>query len=262
MTKIAAVAAVAAVVVALVASFAAGGVYLYSKSSEVDRLRKQYNDLTEKNRNIAAMAKRVETVDGWVRGGRNWLDQWAFLSGVFPSCTDCYITSIKTQTDGSISLTVKAKSSDAINELGKRLGAADYDFRPGQVTTGTDPYGYTYSTTFKVVVKSEMKVDLASLTTEPRPPDDVSAEAFGRPAAARAATTATAAAGAAPAVTYQERLKAWQLKMETFFKENPRPPDSQAEAVQAWRAKREELRNEQPKPGPPPPAPEGKRRRE
>ncbi|MBE3099404.1 MAG: pilus assembly protein PilM [Planctomycetes bacterium] len=262
--KAAAIAAVAALVLALLGVVGSAALYRYAAESRVSGLTEEYNKLKEENRKIGALAKRLETVDSWVRAGRNWLDQWAYLSAVFPSCTDVYATNLKTSPDGSVNFTVKAKSNEAINELGKRLAAAGYDFKPGQVTSGSDPYGYTYATTIKVMVKPGMKVDLASVSPVPRPEDDASAKEFGKTSAAASGATASGAtsAGAAgpaagqpgPDAPYPVRYKAWMGRYEALMKE--RPPDSQVEAATAWRAKREALRAEMPKmtPSRPPPS--------
>jgi len=252
MTRVVALGAVAAVVVALVGVFASAGTYYWTKDARVARLREECTKLTEENRRVGALAKRVETVEAWVRGGRNWLDHWAYLSGVFPSCTDTYITGLKTNPDGSITFTVKARSSDAINELGKRLSAAGYDFRPGQITTGTDPYGYTYSTSLKVVVKPNMKVDLAAVTPEPRPEDDVSAEQFGKPRPTAVAASSTPGEAARPPEPGAESpYKTWLARMQTLYRE--KPPSSQEQARREWNLKVEALMKERPPPDPPKP---------
>ena len=256
--KVAAIAAVAALVLALVTVVGSAALYYYAAESRVSALTEEYNRLKEENRKVSALAKRVETVDSWVRAGRNWLDQWAYLSAVFPSCTDVYATSLKTNPDGSVNFTVKARSNEAINELGLRLAAAGYDFKPGQVTSGSDPYGYTYATTIKVMVKPGMKVDLASVSPVPRPEDDASVKEFGKPsgaasgAAASGATSGGPAAPPGPDAPYAVRYRAWMSQYEALMK--ARPPESEVEATTAWRAKREALRAEMPKP-PPAPAP-------
>jgi hypothetical protein len=271
--KLAAVTAAVGLVVVLTGVFASAGLYRYSATSRVDSLKDELNKLTTENRKVTALAKRAETLDGWLRGGRDWLDQWAYLSAVFPSCKDVYVTSMKTNPPDvtgspSVNFAIKAKSNEAINDLNKRLTDAGYEFKAGQITTGTDPYGYIYTTNIKVTVKPNMAVDLASVNFVPRPEDDVAAAQFGRPGgAARAEGAAaktvsqTAPAPAAhppqPAegASFQERYKAWQAKYEQWLKDTPRPPDSQAQAVEAWRAKREEIRSQMPKQEAKPPAP-------
>lgn len=253
--KMATVAVMAGLVVVLVAVLAGASLHYYAASSRLAALRSEYNTLTDGNRKVTALAKRVETIDSWVRAGRNWLDHWAYLSEAFPSCTDTYITAIKTNPDGSVSFTVKARSSEAINDLNKRLEAAGYDFKVGQVNTGADPYGYTYATSVKVITKPTMKVDLASIAPAPRPEDDVSAQEFGKPPAVVAkAETGAAKTGeqpADPAAAY----KAWRIKMEDLYRQ--KPPTSQVEARREWDARLQALMKDRPQVGPPPPQPSG-----
>lgn len=253
LTKVVVAGAVAAVVLAVVSTFAGGAWYWYSAGREVARLTAELAVLTEQNKKVAALAKHVSTVETWVQGGRGWLDQWAYLSGVFPSCTDAYATGLSSNPDGSLKFSVKLKHNEAITDLGKRLGDAGYEFKPGQVTTGSDRYGYGYSTSVKVMVDPEMDVNLADLSAVPRPDDDVSAEKFGQappqpvPAAsgpAAVAPAAPAAPAAAEAPAGVSPYEAWRVKYEAFLKE--RPPPDQVEAVNAWRARREVLRNEKP----------------
>ncbi|MBM4017167.1 MAG: hypothetical protein FJ288_02385 [Planctomycetes bacterium] len=257
--KLAAVAVAGAVVLAMVSVVGSSSLYYYAAESRVGALSEEYNKLKEGNRKTSALTKRIETVDAWVRAGRDWLDHWAFLSAVFPSCTEVYVTSVKTNPDGSLNLTVKAKSNDAINDLGRRLAAAEYDFKPGQVTTGSDPYGYPYTTTIKVMVKPGMKVDLASASPAPRPEDDVSAREFGRPTAtaggqgsrgppggsAPPSGNAPPGGGTPPAMSpYQ----AWQARLGALYRERP---SSQGEARRIWDQKYMALMKERPQPDPP-----------
>jgi hypothetical protein len=253
--KLAVIAAAAAFVLVILTVVASASLYYYAAESRLGDLTAQYNKLKEENRKVSALAKRVETIDGWVRSGRSWLDQWAYLSAIFPSCVETYITSLKTNPDGSVSFVVKAKNNEAINDLGKRLAAAGYDFKPGQVTTGPDPYGYTYSTTVKVMVKPDMKVDLASVSAVPRPEDDASAKEFGKSPAGRseaakpaAAPAAAPAAPGAPGAT--TAYQAWRGRMEALYKE--RPPSSEPEARKTWAQQYEALMKERPQPDPSP----------
>jgi hypothetical protein len=252
MRKILAAAVAAGLGIVLAAIVTGAALHRYSASARADVLRDQYKELTDENRKISALAKRAETVDSWVRSGRGWLEQWAYLSAVFPSCAEVYVTNLKTNPDGSVSFNVRAKSNEAINDLGKRLSAAGYDFKPGQVTTGTDPHGYGYGTTIKVMVKPSMKIDLASAAPVPRPEDDTSATQFGKPAPTAAAPVAAGATAASnsqgmpgPDAPYSVRLKAWTNRYEAINRE--RPPESSPD-YQEWRARREALRAEYPKP--------------
>jgi len=273
--KLGVIAAAAAFVLAILVVVASASVYYYAAESRLGSLTQEYNTLKDENRKVAATAKRVETIDGWIRSGRNWLDQWALLSAAFPSCTETYATSLKTNPDGSISIGVKAKNNDAINDLGKRLAGAGYDFKPGQVTTGGDPYGYSYATTIKILVKPDMKVDLASASPVPRPEDDASAKEFGKPAGGRSeggrseggrseggrseggrseggkpGAPGPSPAAAPPAPGNLTPYQAWQARMQALSKE--RPPSSEQEARRVWTQRFKALMKERPQPDPPP----------
>ncbi len=268
LTRLVAIGAVAAVVLVVVAAFAGAAIHLHKASAHVSALTEQLNTLTKENRKVAALKKRVDGVDGWTKDGRNWLDQWACLSARFPSCREAYVTSFKTNPDGSLTLGLKARTNEVINDVAERLTQAGYDYKPGQVTAGADGLGYLYSTSVKVIVKPDMTVNVASLETAPRPENDVSAEKVGQaPAAAkpapkaerkgrRAAPAAEAAeapaaeapppvAPAAPAAAGPVTEEQWQATWDALMKE--RPPADQTEAVGAWRERREALRRNHPR---------------
>jgi hypothetical protein len=267
--KLGVIAAAAGFALVILAVVASASVYYYAAESRLGKLTEQYNKLKEDNKKVVALAKRVETVDEWVRSGRNWLDQWAYLSAVFPSCTETYVTNLKTNPDGSISFGVKAKNNDAINDLGKRLAAAGYDFKPGQVTTGADPYGYAYSTTVKILVRPDMKVDLAAVSPAPRPEDDASAKEFGKAPGGRgeggrsdggrseggkSSGSASAPASAPAPSGNMSPYQAWSAKRDALYKE--KPPSSEVEARRVWTQRFEALMKERPQPDPPPPPPQ------
>ena len=153
-----------------------------TKRARLNSLKAEYGKLREENKKVKAMGKRVEAVDDWLKDSRNWVDHWAYLSSLFPSCQEAYISDIKvSRTDGSISFTVKARDSEVIAALGARLRDAGYDFKPGQAATGKDRYGYLHSTEVKVPVPRDMEVNLANVRWPPRPSDDASLEQFLRP---------------------------------------------------------------------------------
>jgi len=180
LTKILTVAGVAAVVLVVVAAFAGAGLHWYNAASQVSELTEKLKTLKEGNKKVTALKQRVETIEKWVAAGRDWLHQWAYLTGVFPSCSEAYVASLSTNPDASLKVNVKARNNDAINSLGDRLAQAGYDFKPGQVTTSKDRYGYDYTAAVKVMVKPDMQIALADLSPPPRPDDDASAEHFGR----------------------------------------------------------------------------------
>jgi type IV pilus assembly protein PilM len=210
MRKLKVIAAAVSLAVIVGGVFAASAVYYLNERAGRDALQEQYNKLKLDNRRVDALAKHISDIDRWTNGGRNWLDQWAYLSGIFPPCTDTYVTSLNSTPDGSLKISVRATTSEALDELSKRLTGGGYGFKPGQVSTGSDTYNYKYMESVVVIVKPTMTVDLASLPEPVRPENDNSAEILGRSPPpvrqagstlppAKAAATAPAAKSASPA---------------------------------------------------------------
>jgi Tfp pilus assembly PilM family ATPase len=177
--KIRILAGAAALLLAVGSVFGAAGAHYWSAQSRLASLTEQLRELNEANKGVVALGDRVKKFDSWVGGGRDWLDQWAYLSGKFPSCQQAYITSFVSNADGSIAMNVKTNSRESLNELTRGLKSAGYDFEPPRISTSSDPYGYTLSADLKVVVKPDMDVDLTQLPMPVRPENDVSAEKFG-----------------------------------------------------------------------------------
>jgi len=168
------------VAVLLLAGLVGRTMYLSGTEGQLKAMEAQLSprgELVKENRRLKDLASRLESIDAWVESGRNWLDHWAYLSSLFPPCREAYITGLKTNPDGSMAFTVRARTSEVITDLGKRLAEAGYDFKPGQIATGDDPFGYPYGAGVKLIVQPEMKVDLASLKASPRPGDDAPGEA-------------------------------------------------------------------------------------
>jgi Tfp pilus assembly PilM family ATPase len=172
-----------------------GGVFLvgatkyWAAKSNLDSLKARYQKLEIDNKPVTVLVKRVDTVELWQKSGRDWLDQWAYLSGILPPCTETYLTGMNSTPDGTIVLKVKTTTPDVLDEMGECLTDGGYSFKPGQVGTQTDPYNYKYATIITVKVAPNMKVDLASLPEIARPENDGSGETFGRPPARTASST-------------------------------------------------------------------------
>jgi len=261
LTKMLTAAGVAAIVLVVMAAFAGAGLHWYKAASEVGRLAKQLDVLKKGNKKVAALRHRVETIEKWVSAGRHWLDQWAYLTGVFPSCSEAYVTGLSTNPDASLKVSVRARSNDAINSLGDRLAQAGYDFKPGQITTSKDRYGYDYSTAVKVMVKPDMQVALADLSPAPRPDDDVSAEHFGRSSPPRPSASSSSPRPEAdrspptpsrPESDERPRADEQQLTYEQWQKlvgehQRRRPPkDAGDDARKAWYERHKELMGRRP----------------
>lgn len=191
--------------VAVVLAAIVGGVFLaaampyWTAKANLDYLKARYQELETKNKPVTVLVKRIDAIDRWQNGGRNWLDQWAYLSGILPSCTETYLTGLSSTPEGNIDLKVRTVSPDVLDDLGERLSDGGYSFKPGPVNTQNDTYNYKYITTITVKVAPGMKVDLESLPEAARPENDGSAEVFGRPVSSGPVRTVTTTP--VPAVT-------------------------------------------------------------
>ncbi|MHC1763555.1 MAG: hypothetical protein AB9869_04500 [Verrucomicrobiia bacterium] len=146
--------------------------------------RTEVHDAVQKQ--LAAAEKHVPTyrrmqqqagaVQKWVKGGRNWLEQLAYLSGVLPGSEDIYVTSISVSGQGVIHLAVQAKSGEILADLQKQLRAAGYELKPLAITPGNDRHGYHFRSTVELLLPPDMKVDLSKAHPRARPADDASLE--------------------------------------------------------------------------------------
>lgn len=160
---------------ALATAVIAGGfMSLRMKQARYDDLSRRYATLQTENKRVLALEKRFAAIDKWLKDGVAWLDQWAMLSATFPGAPDAYITGLQANPDGSMSFTVRARTSDVITDVGKRLQTAGYDFKPGTASTREDPQGYNFTADARVKITPKVKIDPASLIATTRPADDVS----------------------------------------------------------------------------------------
>ena len=132
--KLAVIGVVAALALAVGGIFLAAGTRYWAAKANLESLKSEYRELEVKNKPVTLLAKRVDTIEQWQKGGRNWLDQWAYLSGVFPPCTETYVTSLNSNPDGSIILKVKATSSRGPGQPGRATqeGRIRLQARPGR----------------------------------------------------------------------------------------------------------------------------------
>jgi hypothetical protein len=150
----------------------------------------------ETQKSLRGLEKQVRELGQWQRDRRNWLSHWAALSTLLPGAEEAYITGLKSAESGgemSLSFGVKARDSKIITDLGDRLAEVGYKFKPGGVTTTSDPYGYPYSAEIRVFVEPNMPLDLTQVGPATRPADDDSIRQLARRGAAvRAPASPTA----------------------------------------------------------------------
>ena len=154
--------------------------HLSGKEADVLDLRAEHKKLKKEAKTVRDLGRYVSAVQEWEDQGRDWLDHWAYLCGLFPSCEHVYIDRFKTsRVDGSVVFTVMATDSAWIDQLSANLTKAGYEFRRG-VSTSADinKEEYRHKTDMKILVPKNRKVDLAVVEAKPRPPDDISLEKF------------------------------------------------------------------------------------
>ncbi len=165
---------VAAALVLGVTVFATAS-HISTKNAELNALISKSNELSREVRTGQTILTRVRAVEKWTDASRDWLGHWAQISALFPPATEAYITSMRSSSESSINLSLRARTSETITDLGERLAEAGYEFRPGPVTTVTDPHGYVYNTTIRIIINPKMKIDVDELPPVQRPADDASA---------------------------------------------------------------------------------------
>jgi Tfp pilus assembly PilM family ATPase len=132
----------------------------------------------EKKRPIyRQMRLQATTVQDWVKGGRNWLEHYAYLSAILPGSDEVYIASLAIGSQGGIRLSVQARSGEILAKLDKQLRAAGYDVKPLAITPGNDKFGYSFHSTVELTAPEKLKIDLAKVQPPPRPADDGSLDA-------------------------------------------------------------------------------------
>ena len=133
--------------------------------------------LAEKQRPIyRQMIGQAGVVNEWVKGERDWLLHYAYLTAVLPRSEDVFLTSLSVSGQGIIRLAVRAKSGAVLAKIEKQLRAAGYEVKPLAITPGSDKTGYEFLSTIELVVPAKLKIDLSKVTPPERPEDDASLE--------------------------------------------------------------------------------------
>ncbi len=131
----------------------------------------------EKKRSIyRAMRQQAASVSDWLKGERDWLEHYAYLSAVLPPCEDLLVSSLTISGQGAIRLSVQARSGEILSKLDKQLRAAGYEVKPLAITPGNDRFGYDFKSTAELGVPDKMKFDIAAVRAPARPNDDASLE--------------------------------------------------------------------------------------
>ena len=136
--------------------------------------------VTEAERNVPLykrMISQANMTESWAKGGSDWLDHYAYLSAVLPPSDEVYLTSITVSAQGTIRLSVQARSGETLAKLEKQLHTAGYEVKPLAITPGADRYGYEFRSNVELIVPKKLAIDLAKTRQPPaRPSDDISLE--------------------------------------------------------------------------------------
>ncbi|MCI0744965.1 MAG: pilus assembly protein PilM [Verrucomicrobia subdivision 3 bacterium] len=135
------------------------------------------------------------TIDEWLKEGQNWLQHYIYLSGILPGPEEIYVTSLTVSGQGTIRLSVQAKSGEILARLDKQLRAAGYDVKPQAITPGSDKHGYDFRSSVELVVPPKMKIDVSKVKVPGRPADDASLDASKPTAGLRRAITVATTGG-------------------------------------------------------------------
>ncbi len=133
-------------------------------------------DAEKKAPTYRKLIQQTAVVDGWIKGGRDWLEHVAYLASVLPPSEEIYVKSVSIGGNGGIRLDVQARSGETLARLEKQLRAAGYDVKPLAITPGADRFGYEFRSTVELAVPEKLRVDLHQVKPPPRPIDDVSAD--------------------------------------------------------------------------------------
>ena len=120
------------------------------------------------------MIRQAATVDDWVKGGRNWLEHYAYLSAILPASEEVYIPSVSINGQGVIRLSVQARSGEILARLDKQLRDAGYEVKPLAITPGADRFGYEFRSSVELLVPDKVKIDLSKVKAPARLADDAS----------------------------------------------------------------------------------------
>ena len=120
------------------------------------------------------MIRQAGTVADWEKGGRNWLEHYAYLSAILPPSEEIYITSLAISGQGVIRLSVQARSGAILAKLDKQLRDAGYDVKPLAIAPGADRHGYEFRSSVELLAPDKMKIDLSKVKAPARPADDAS----------------------------------------------------------------------------------------
>jgi Tfp pilus assembly PilM family ATPase len=120
------------------------------------------------------LINHAAVVGDWVKGGKDWLQHYAYLASVLPPSEEIYLTSLAVDNQGNIRLSVQARSGETLAQLDKQLRAAGYEVKPLAINPGADRFGYEFRSTVELAASPKIKIDLRKMKPVTRPVDDAS----------------------------------------------------------------------------------------
>jgi Tfp pilus assembly PilM family ATPase len=120
------------------------------------------------------LLQQTAVVEDWIKGERDWLEHYAYLTSVLPASEELYLTSLAVSGQNIIRMSVQARSGETLARLEKQLVAAGYEVKPIAITPGADRFGYEFRSTVELSVPAKLKIDLHKVKPPQRPIDDVS----------------------------------------------------------------------------------------
>jgi hypothetical protein len=163
--------AVALVLILGLRTFLAG-----RREAVLEKVNQELADAEKKRPVYRKLVAQTAVVEEWVKGDRDWLDHYAYLTSILPPSEEVYLTSMAVSGQGVIRLTVQARSGETLARLEKQLRAAGYDVKPLAITPGADRFGYEFRSNVELVVPDKLRIDLQKVKPPPRPLDDMSLE--------------------------------------------------------------------------------------
>jgi Tfp pilus assembly PilM family ATPase len=114
------------------------------------------------------------SVEEWIKGGRDWLAHYAYITAILPPSEDVYVSSFTVAGQGNIRLAVQAQSGEILAKLDQKFRAAGYDVKPLPITPAADRFGYEFRSNVELTPTARLKIDLMRAKPPARPSDDAS----------------------------------------------------------------------------------------
>ncbi len=134
----------------------------------------EFTEADKKRPTYRKMIQQAAVVEDWIKGERDWLEHYAYLTSVLPQSEEIYLTSLAVAGQNTIRMSVQARSGETLARLEKQLVAAGYEVKPIAITPGADRFGYEFRSTVELSVPAKLKIDLHKVKPPQRPIDDVS----------------------------------------------------------------------------------------